>query len=244
MAHLSEETLTLLALGETRDPRNQQHLDACPECAAELASLERVVRAAAGFARGRRGKLTSVDKANVLESSRLWREVVTNLHAAEFSDTPLEHALVSLVGDGSTEHLVIEPLDSLQHLLPAREALEQGGAKPAILNAANEIAVAAFLEERIGFLDIASIAGETLQCYETPAPASIDSSRLMVRHSVDLPEPEGPMTTTTSPRLIERSMSCRTWRSPNHFCTSSSTTSGWPRAAVMLAGGVTVMRAT
>lgn len=46
MAHLSEETLALLALGEADDPRSQDHLSACPECAAELGSLEHVVRAA------------------------------------------------------------------------------------------------------------------------------------------------------------------------------------------------------
>ncbi|GAA1771360.1 anti-sigma factor [Kocuria aegyptia] len=45
MAHLSEESLTLLALGEAADPRSQEHLAACPECAAELSSLQRVVRA-------------------------------------------------------------------------------------------------------------------------------------------------------------------------------------------------------
>ncbi|MFF0991221.1 anti-sigma factor [Kocuria nitroreducens] len=45
MAHLSEETLTLLALGEAGDPRSQEHVAACPDCAAELASLQRVVRA-------------------------------------------------------------------------------------------------------------------------------------------------------------------------------------------------------
>lgn len=45
MAHLSEETLTLLALGETGDPESQEHVAGCPECAAELASLQRVVRA-------------------------------------------------------------------------------------------------------------------------------------------------------------------------------------------------------
>ena len=38
-------------------------------------------------------------------------------------------------------------------------------------------------------------------------PLSMVSSRLIVRHSVDLPEPEGPITTTTSPRAIERLMS-------------------------------------
>ena len=56
----------------------------------------------------------------------------------------------------------------------ARAALRQGGAKPAILNAANEIGVASFLESRIGFLDIASVVGEVLADYDPGAPASID----------------------------------------------------------------------
>jgi 1-deoxy-D-xylulose-5-phosphate reductoisomerase len=55
----------------------------------------------------------------------------------------------------------------------ARESLHAGGAAPAVLNAANEVAVAAFLAGEIGFLDIASIAAETLQCYAPEAPGSI-----------------------------------------------------------------------
>ena len=46
------------------------------------------------------------------------------------------------------------------------------------------------------------------------SPESMVSKRLMVRHMVDLPEPEGPITTTTSPRSTERLMSLRTCRSP------------------------------
>jgi 1-deoxy-D-xylulose-5-phosphate reductoisomerase len=57
----------------------------------------------------------------------------------------------------------------------ARGALAAGGAKPAILNAANEIAVASFLDKRIGFLDIASLVGEVLARFDPPAPASIDA---------------------------------------------------------------------
>ena len=57
----------------------------------------------------------------------------------------------------------------------AREALAAGGAKPALLNAANEIAVASFLERRVGFLDIASLVGEVLARFDPPAPASIDA---------------------------------------------------------------------
>ena len=57
----------------------------------------------------------------------------------------------------------------------AKAALRQGGPKPAILNAANEIAVASFLDSRIGFLDIASIAQECLADYDPPAPDSLDA---------------------------------------------------------------------
>jgi 1-deoxy-D-xylulose-5-phosphate reductoisomerase len=56
----------------------------------------------------------------------------------------------------------------------ARQALREGGARPAILNAANEIAVAAFLANRITFLDIASIAAETLAAYAPPPPRTIE----------------------------------------------------------------------
>jgi 1-deoxy-D-xylulose-5-phosphate reductoisomerase len=55
----------------------------------------------------------------------------------------------------------------------ARSALEAGGAAPAVLSAANEVAVEAFLAGEVGFLDIASIADETLQCYGPDAPRSI-----------------------------------------------------------------------
>jgi 1-deoxy-D-xylulose-5-phosphate reductoisomerase len=57
----------------------------------------------------------------------------------------------------------------------ARAALSQGGAKPAILNAANEIAVASFLESRVAFLDIADVVGAVLDRYDPPAPSSIDA---------------------------------------------------------------------
>jgi 1-deoxy-D-xylulose-5-phosphate reductoisomerase len=56
----------------------------------------------------------------------------------------------------------------------AREALEAGGARPAILNAANEIAVAAFLAGRIGFLEIAAIVEDILTSYDPVAPATLD----------------------------------------------------------------------
>ncbi|HEX8447337.1 MAG TPA: 1-deoxy-D-xylulose-5-phosphate reductoisomerase [Sphingomonas sp.] len=56
----------------------------------------------------------------------------------------------------------------------ARDAVIAGGARPAILNAANEVAVAAFLGGKIGFLDIAFIVGKVLDGYDPPAPGCID----------------------------------------------------------------------
>jgi 3-isopropylmalate dehydrogenase len=56
--------------------------------------VERVARRAFALARARGGRLTSVDKVNVLHTSRLWRDVVTELGAAEYPDVALDHALV------------------------------------------------------------------------------------------------------------------------------------------------------
>ena len=56
----------------------------------------------------------------------------------------------------------------------AREALEAGGARPAILNAANEVAVGAFLKGRVGYLEIAAIVADTLDRCDPSAPSSLD----------------------------------------------------------------------
>ena len=57
------------------------------------AEIERVLRVGFELARGRRNKLASIDKANVLECSRLWRQIATRL-GAEYPEVELEHVLV------------------------------------------------------------------------------------------------------------------------------------------------------
>ncbi|HEX7299054.1 MAG TPA: 3-isopropylmalate dehydrogenase [Solirubrobacteraceae bacterium] len=71
-------------------------------CAYSSAEIERIARTAFAAARSR---VTSVDKANVLETSRLWREVVSRVHSAEFPHIELEHALV----DSTAMKLVTAP---------------------------------------------------------------------------------------------------------------------------------------
>lgn len=66
---------------------------ATDECRYTAAEIERVARRAFELARARRRHVTSVDKANVLETSRLWRRTVTRI-AADFPDVTLEHQLV------------------------------------------------------------------------------------------------------------------------------------------------------
>ncbi len=68
------------------------------------AEIRRVVRLAFRLAAERRGRVTSIDKANVLESSRLWRQTATAV-AAEFPSVTLEHQLV----DSAAMRLITEP---------------------------------------------------------------------------------------------------------------------------------------
>jgi len=81
--------------------------EATDVCRYTVAEVERVVRLAAELARRRRRKLTSVDKANVLETSRLWRAVVERIVPTEFPDVSLQHMLV----DAAAMHLIRRPRD-------------------------------------------------------------------------------------------------------------------------------------
>ncbi len=75
---------------------------ATDECVYTTPEIERIARVAFRAARTR---VTSVDKANVLETSRLWRETVVRVHAEEFAHVPLDHVLV----DNAAMQLVADP---------------------------------------------------------------------------------------------------------------------------------------
>ena len=87
---------------KTRDATTASDL-----CTYSVLEVERVTRVAARLAQGRRRKLTSIDKSNVLETSRLWRSVVTRVMKDEFPDVALDHVLV----DAAAMHLIRRPTD-------------------------------------------------------------------------------------------------------------------------------------
>jgi 1-deoxy-D-xylulose-5-phosphate reductoisomerase len=89
----------------------------------------------------------------------------------ERMETPAPKLNLAQIG-----RLDFEPPDPVRFpaLRLARAAMEEGGARPAILNAANEVAVAAFLDQRITFGRIAAIVESVLDGYYPPVPQTID----------------------------------------------------------------------
>ncbi len=87
---------------KTRDEESASDL-----CVYHKYEVERIIRVAARLAQGRKGNLCSVDKANVLETSRFWRDITVNTLNAEFPDLKVEHMLV----DAAAMHLINRPAD-------------------------------------------------------------------------------------------------------------------------------------
>ena len=87
--------------------KHRDAVHASDVCTYSAPEIERIVRVAAQLARARRRRLTSIDKANVLETSRLWREVTQRVIEREFPGIELEHMLV----DAAAMHLIRRPRD-------------------------------------------------------------------------------------------------------------------------------------
>ena len=88
----------------------------------------------------------------------------------ERMETPAEKLDLARIGTLTFE---APDLDLFPALRVARDAMEEGGAAPIVLNAANEEAVAAFLDRRIGFLTVVEMVEELLARTDAPAPHSI-----------------------------------------------------------------------
>jgi 3-isopropylmalate dehydrogenase len=153
-------------------------------CTYTVEEIQRVTRVAARLAMGRRKSIVSVDKANVLETSRLWRSTVEQLLASEFPDVRLEHMLV----DSAAMHLIKKP-SSFDVLLTE--------------NMFGDILTdeASILSGSLGLLPSASLGAAKLGLYEPihgSAPdiagkgvanpyGTILSVAMLLRHSLELP---------------------------------------------------------
>ncbi len=165
---------------KTRDADSASDL-----CTYHTHEVERIVRVAARLAAARRNSLCSVDKANVLETSRLWREVTDRVMATEFPEIELETLLV----DAAAMHLLSRP-SSFDVIVTE--------------NMFGDILTdeASMLAGSMGMLPSASIGDAKRGLYEPihgSAPdiagrgianpcAAIASAALLLRHSLDLEE--------------------------------------------------------
>ncbi|HEX7115207.1 MAG TPA: 3-isopropylmalate dehydrogenase [Steroidobacter sp.] len=154
-------------------------------CVYTVEEIERVTRVAAKLARARRKSLVSIDKANVLETSRLWRATVERVMKAEFADVKLEHMLV----DAAAMHLIRRPA-SFDVIVTE--------------NMFGDILTdeASMLAGSMGLLPSASLGSGPRGLYEPihgSAPdiagqgvanpyGAVLSAALLLRHSLDLPE--------------------------------------------------------
>jgi 3-isopropylmalate dehydrogenase len=154
-------------------------------CSYTVEEIERVTRVAARLAQGRRRYLVSIDKANVLETSRLWRSVVERVIKTEFPDVKLEHSLV----DSAAMHLIKHP-SSFDVMLTE--------------NMFGDILTdeASMLAGSMGLLPSASLGAGKLGLYEPihgSAPdiagkgianpyGSVLSAALLLRYSLNLPK--------------------------------------------------------
>lgn len=106
LAHVDLMFVRELTGGSYFGARTRDADSASDECRYSIGEIERVLRRAFELASSRRGRLTSIDKANVLETSRLWRETAQRI-AADYPDVILEHQLV----DSMAMLLITRPAD-------------------------------------------------------------------------------------------------------------------------------------
>ena len=141
-----------------------KHLFACrPDELAVVVHPQSVIHSMVDYVDGSTiAQLGSPDMRVPIASTLAWPDRM------ETPCTPLDLATIGRLDFEAPD------LERFPALGLAMAALAAGGARPAVLNAANEIAVAAFLARRIGFLDIARIVADVLDLYDPPAPASVE----------------------------------------------------------------------
>ncbi len=161
-AKISVDSATLMNKG--LELIEAKHLFACrPDELAVVVHPQSVIHSMVDFVDGSTiAQLGSPDMRVPIASTLAWPDRM------ETPCTPLDLASVGRLDFEAPD------LDRFPALGLAMQALAAGGARPAVLNAANEIAVEAFLGGRIGFLDIAHIVATVLDHYDPQSPTDVE----------------------------------------------------------------------
>ena len=161
-AKISIDSATLMNKG--LELIEAKHLFACrPDELAVVVHPQSVIHSMVDYVDGSTiAQLGSPDMRVPIASTLAWPDRM------ETPCTPLDLASIGRLDFEAPD------LERFPALGLAMAALAAGGARPAVLNAANEIAVAAFLTRRIGFLDIARIVADVLDRYDPSAPVSVE----------------------------------------------------------------------
>jgi 3-isopropylmalate dehydrogenase len=164
------------------EPRSNDGQSAVNTLRYSRREIERVARVAFATARGRRRKLLSVDKANVLETSRLWRLVVTEL-GREFPDVDLEHIYV----DYAAMRLVSDPA-SIDVLLTENMFGDILSDEAAVLVGSLGLLPSASLGDGPGLYEPIHGSAPPLAGKDVANPiGTIASAAMLLRHSLGLP---------------------------------------------------------
>jgi 3-isopropylmalate dehydrogenase len=153
-------------------------------CVYTRGEIERITHKACQLAASRRGKLTLVDKANVLETSRLWREVVTELVREQYPDLEYEVLLV----DAAAMHLLSRPADFDVMLTENLFGDILSDEASMLCGSMGLLPSASLAEGRFGLYEpvhgsAPDIAGKSL----ANPHAMLLSVAMMLRHSLDMP---------------------------------------------------------
>jgi len=154
-------------------------------CEYSVGEIERVCRVAGRLAQQRRKKVTSVDKANVLDTSRLWRDTATRVFAEEFPEIELEHLYV----DAAAMHLLSRPaafdvmvMDNMFGDILTDEASMLAGSLGLLPSASIN-------ENRLGLYEPIHGSAPDIAGQDKANPiGAILSMALMLRYSLELPD--------------------------------------------------------
>jgi len=165
------------------EPRGKNQLAACNTLRYTVVEVERIARVAFETARARRASVTSVDKANVLETSQLWREIVSQV-ALDYPEVQLRHLYV----DYAAMRLVTDPA-SFDVLVTENMFGDILSDEAAVLTGSLGLLPSASLGDGPGLFEPVHGSAPDIAGRNVANPiGAIASAALLLRHGLEMPE--------------------------------------------------------